>query len=416
MNEGFTLMKKWIFWTVLVLLLYGFIEIGSLIGIIFLKKFRNYDYAPINLKKLDRPFRKSIQNVIDGNTHYYQYHSKLGWTIKSDGVSPDRLYRANSKGIRSSREFTITPPPEKVRIASFGDSFTHGDDVSNEDTWQENLNRNHPELEVINFGVSGYGLDQTYLRYLSEGITYHPDIVLICFLSENIARSTNVFRPFYTPSPGLPFTKPRFRLENNNLVLVENPFQDVSQYQDLLNDPKRMLGYLGKLDTGLRLRYKTGTFDFLPSVRLFKIGYLHFIKEFDDTRPVFKKGVYNRKTEEYKITVRLFDEFVHQVSQNGSLPIIVIFPLKAILHQYRREGIKEYAPLLEHFNEKGYLYIDMIEGFEFLGKDIQIKDFYFGHFSPIGNNVVAEYIAYYLQKNNIFHRESIHKATSQLPL
>ena len=154
MNEGFTLMKKWIFWTVLVLLLYGFIEIGSLIGIIFLKKFRNYDYAPINLKKLDRPFRKSIQNVIDGNTHYYQYHSKLGWTIKSDGVSPDRLYRANSKGIRSSREFTITPPPEKVRIASFVDSFTHGDDVSNEDTWQENLNRNHPELEVINFGVS----------------------------------------------------------------------------------------------------------------------------------------------------------------------------------------------------------------------------------------------------------------------
>ena len=44
-------------------------------------------------------------------------------------------------------------------------------------------------MEVINFGVGGFGLDQAYLRYLEDGIQYKSHIVMIGFMSENIYRN-----------------------------------------------------------------------------------------------------------------------------------------------------------------------------------------------------------------------------------
>jgi hypothetical protein len=80
-------------------------------------------------------------------------------------MSKDGLYVSNSAGIRSNREYNLIAPPGVTRIVAFGDSFTHGDEVPNQETWEYLLEQSRDEVEVMNFGVQGYGADQAYLRY-----------------------------------------------------------------------------------------------------------------------------------------------------------------------------------------------------------------------------------------------------------
>jgi hypothetical protein len=190
----------------------------------------------------------------------------LGWTIKQNGVSESGMFRANSQCIRANREYKPIPPSAVTRISSFGDSFTHGDEVGNEDTWQEQLSRLSSGLEVLNFGVNAYGLDQAFLRYSKYGVRFNSDIVLIGFLSENILRNLNVYRPFYLPNQSA-VTKPYFALEGNGLRFHKNPFQQLSDYAGLREHPEEVLPKLGVDDYFFHARYKSNVFDFLPSFR-----------------------------------------------------------------------------------------------------------------------------------------------------
>jgi hypothetical protein len=55
---------------------------------------------------------------------------------------------------------------EKKNIyAFFGDSFTENRRILSELTFTEILGRLIPHVAVVNYGVGGYGLDQSYLRY-----------------------------------------------------------------------------------------------------------------------------------------------------------------------------------------------------------------------------------------------------------
>ncbi len=47
------------------------------------------------------------------------------------------------------------------------------------------LNELDTRLEVPNFGVGAYGLDQSFLRYQQDAVDFSPHIVVIGFMSEN---------------------------------------------------------------------------------------------------------------------------------------------------------------------------------------------------------------------------------------
>jgi len=112
-------------------------------------------------------------------------------------------------------------------------------------------------------------------------------------------------------------------------------------------------------------------------------------------------GQYNAQSEAFAVTTKIFDEFVADVLKNQAVPIIVLFPPKEDLMAYRADKTKRYAPLLTHFDQKGYTYLDVIDAFETLGKDISTEDLYVGHISPIGNKIIAQYILHYLHENNM---------------
>ena len=412
-------MRKGVFWLILVFLLCVVLEACSWFALFLLEKTHAVAFSPAPASTFSDKQKASIYAFITGRTKYVAYSSALGWTIKKNGrVS---IYQANSQGIRASRDYSLIPPEGIVRISTFGDSYTHCDDVKNEDTWQAQMEMANDGVEVLNFGVPAYGLDQALLRYWKEGVQYNSHIVLIGFMSENINRTVNVFRPFYIPSPFWPFSKPRFIVKDNKLLLLRNPMYEPAKYYGLLENPDVVLPALGANDFHFNFptRYKQGPFDFLPSIRLAKMAGHECMQFRRKNSAIIRDGYYNRESEAYKVTTKLFDEFIELVAGNESLPVIILFPSQYDVAQYRKNKKKVYAPLLEYFENRGYRYLDVIPVLDAYGTDLETEDLISTlflqdlslhrsfHYSPLGNKIIAKYILDYLQKVGLTNAGSI---------
>ncbi|KKS98480.1 MAG: hypothetical protein UV73_C0001G0001 [Candidatus Gottesmanbacteria bacterium GW2011_GWA2_43_14] len=140
----------------------------------------------------------------------------LGWIPQRNTriINNNKIYTFNSIGIRSGNEFN-TVNREKTRLVALGDSFVYGECVGDDETFSTLMEQNSRNLEVMNFGVHGYGLDQIYLR-LKNALTYSPDIVILGLYNEEVERVRLSFREF--PKPHLRLNKGR--LEPDNIPLV----------------------------------------------------------------------------------------------------------------------------------------------------------------------------------------------------
>jgi len=157
--------------------------------------------------------------------------------------------RINSDGQRD-REHAKTKPPDTVRIAVLGDSFAEAMHVPMEQTFWSLLERKLEEchaypgkhVEVMNFGVSGYGTAQELMTLRQKVWDYSPDLVLLTFTTYN---------DVYDNSRALSKTQdvPYFTYRNGELV-YDASFRDSSAYQ--WHDSK--LSKLGRwFDDHLRL-------------------------------------------------------------------------------------------------------------------------------------------------------------------
>lgn len=385
-------MKKILFGFILVLLLYAFFESAAATALFCLARFGNMRYAPAD--KLSAEQAATIRSFIDTSVSYFEFDAEAGWTIQKNGRYQD-IYRANSAGIRADREYDFDIPDGTVRIATFGDSFTHCDDVGNDETWQFFMESERPDFEVLNFGVGAYGLDQAYVRYKNKGRRYDTDFVLIGFMPENIYRMVNTFRAFYQADTGLPLSKPRFVLEDDGIVLMPNPLPTLAHYQELLDNPEDKFPEMGAHDYFYHQRYVSGPFDWSPAVRMIKMMIERFRVRFSDKEPILK-GVFNERSEAFAVTTKVFDLF-YRACQEHAIPVIVVFPHRGNMDQAHRYNIREYAPLLDYFESKGYRYIDLMDAFAVELRRGNIADLFAGlHYSARGNRLAASYIFKYL--------------------
>ena len=100
--------------------------------------------------------------------------------------------RINSDGLRD-REHAKAKPADTVRIAVLGDSFSEAMHVPMEQTFWSLLERKLQEcnafpgknVEVINFGVSGYGTAQELMTLRQKVWDYSPDLVVLAFTTYN---------------------------------------------------------------------------------------------------------------------------------------------------------------------------------------------------------------------------------------
>ena len=355
----------------------------SSIGLKILSKFYKIHYNPIEISFNNfESFKKTAEN-----STYVVFDKNLGWDIIKNGSAMDSFYVSNDQGIR--RKNNIGVRKKKIRISSYGDSFVHCDDVSNENTWQSFIEQREKKFEVLNLGVGGYGTDQAFLKYKLTQKNLDADMVLIGYMTENSNRNVNTYRPFYIKNTqDINFSKPRFIYEKNQLRLIPNYFSSLNQMEVLAKKPKEHFNLLGADDYFFNNSYKSSLFDFLPSIRFINISMDKICNSL-----VLEKQ-YSDNSEMFIVTKNIIEQFYREVVLNNSLPLIVVFPNKWDVLELMRGNKLRYLGLLNFFEKNNLQYIDLISIFNNieLTREIIYNDLFIPHYSPFVNSLVANEI------------------------
>jgi lysophospholipase L1-like esterase len=111
-----------------------------------------------------------------------------GWYRKEG----EAYVRINSDGLRDS-EHAVAKPESAFRIAIIGDSYCEAFQVPTEEAFWSVLGAKlndcaalkSKRVEIINFGVSGYGTAQELLTVREKVWKYEPDLVLLAVTTNN---------------------------------------------------------------------------------------------------------------------------------------------------------------------------------------------------------------------------------------
>jgi hypothetical protein len=153
---------------------------------------------------------------------FFRYHPVLG----HDGLPGVRgTFRRkpvthNSRGGRG-REVDFAKPPGVARVVVLGDSQAWGYGVGDDETIAAQLetllaaDARGRRTEVVNLGVSGYGTDQAFLKFLIDGLRYAPDeAVFVVFKNDLVENATTRYWGI---------EKPRLFLRGGELCLGNVP-------------------------------------------------------------------------------------------------------------------------------------------------------------------------------------------------
>jgi hypothetical protein len=155
---------------------------------------------------------------LDLSRGYSLRPGKEGWYRKEGGS----FVRINSDGLRD-REHLQAKPADTIRIAIVGDSYAEALQVSQDQAFWSILQNElkgcaafaGKKIEVINFGVSGYGTAQELITLREQVWKYAPDIVLLAFTTNNdITDNSRALKK----ADEIPY----FVIENGQLVLDDS--------------------------------------------------------------------------------------------------------------------------------------------------------------------------------------------------
>lgn len=334
--------------------------------------------------------------------NFDQFDATLGWSIRPNSyvVEEGTPYESNDIGVRATRSYTPTPPPGITRIAVFGPSFAHADDVALPDSWPYLLENSRPDLEVMNWGVGGYGTDQAFLRYTTQGALYKPHIVIIVYEEDNLRRNVNRYRPFVHPETRLPLTKPVFILDGEDLTLLENPFRSLAALRSVaLEHPSQFLDRVCPHDFFcVRERYEPLPLDGLFSYRMLRT--LAFEIRHQGTLPYLTSWQDSYEDPlQVEVTLRLLTLFAQTVRQNGAIPLVVVCAYRPTFETYAAGNPPMYQELIDRLRQRDIPVLDLTP--EFVAANQGSTDFtgYFapgGHYNEAGNRVVSRAVLNYL--------------------
>ncbi len=116
----------------------------------------------------------------------------FGWTLKPASEthlrweSYDYVMQANAHGFPGP-DHPQNAEPGVFRVLTTGDAFTSGEGVDPDQAWPQLLelrlldSRNGQPVEVLNFGITGYGPDQMVRVIEAYAPIYQPDLILVEF-------------------------------------------------------------------------------------------------------------------------------------------------------------------------------------------------------------------------------------------
>lgn len=346
-----------------------------------------------------------------GFFHYHPVYGYAGLPNVSKEIYGE-IVTHNSKGMRGP-EVEYQAAPNVKRLAFLGDSQTWGWGVSDHATIpffaDQILNKKSEDLayEALNFGASGYGVDQSYLRFISEGVRYKPDYVVLTYFADNDVWETGstiawgVEKPYFYekedgnfcvsnvpprrasgwPSDNLEnkfdFDRLRFRLAGTEFNLANT----------------QTISYLKNRSINTSLFGGWGADDSEPLKAIEK--YIGCVQS--EPAPVLADW-----EDKIKLAVKMINRLKTTVEENGGEFIVVAKPLE---NDYREGTVESnYQTVLSRLDKLGITVIDMYPIFKQAGLPAEAVFLDFGHLTPFGNWLVAENVANYVQRQKHVHR------------
>jgi hypothetical protein len=139
------------------------------------------------------------------------FDAEIGWTVcdgfRGGSVDDSKgFYQYDDDGARH----VINYPGRTCRIHTYGNSFTHCDQVSNGETWQEVLAA-HLLEPVRNYGVGGHSVYQAYRRMLKVEAEHPAEHIILNVWDDDHFRNLDAWRSIRMGRQGR-FTLPYLRV------------------------------------------------------------------------------------------------------------------------------------------------------------------------------------------------------------
>ncbi len=245
---------------------------------------------------------------------FFLYDAELGWTVGPGRRSPDGLYMSSAEGIRSAVQgvrFRDEKPAR--RVALIGDSNAMSLEVSFEESWGYHLGRAlGSDVQLLNFGVDGYGIDQVYLRYERDVRPFKPSVVVIGFIQHDLLRSMAVY-PFVSFGwPGY-LVKPRFDVIDERLAIVNRPLPSPAEIA-LMASPQALpfIDYdAGFVDQDWSFRFDGGPL---------------LLRLLTSISPRWIRGEPRGNADTETLNSRLLNELINAIKRDGAVPVLVYLP------------------------------------------------------------------------------------------
>lgn len=316
-------------------------------------------------------------------------HPVLGWEYGTGAVSATE--HLNAQGLRATREYEPAPPARVKRIAVFGDSYVYCNEVADAESWPGQIEAGW-NVEVLNYGVGGYGADQAFLRFREEGARLHPEVVVIGFTSMMATRVVSRYRRFQDPGDG-PWFKPRFMLEGDALRLLPAPVASRADAERVLADPAGVAQF-GRDDFWYNppvLEHQL--YPWSATYRLLTGLWGGIWRRYFHADRIHRGRTLNPQSESFKIIVRILRDFATAVRAMGAQPVALMLPARGDVRLYNRFGFTSYETLRPVMAGLNLLTIDPLQALTSSATPMAELFARGGHYSAKGNAVVATTVA-----------------------
>ena len=341
-----------------------------------LNKLSNDDEVVTNLKRMDP--------VLGWQYHGPDVHSECNCQGTSVTYSFDR------NGARTYRGFGDKP----VEIVLVGDSYTHGSEVTDDDTFSAQLS-SILGVSIANLGVGGFGPVQAFLN-LKRKLPDYPEagIVMLGIMYENIFRMVNSYRPVLAHKSSPYRIKPYIAKGD-----IQQPAPNVFSSVDSL---KRQANYAFDHDFWAKPRH-----EFPFSVAFIRSMGSRYCLHKRLPRKLRKIGMPEYflayRSEAFCMElIRLLGQYAAFAHQNHVRPVVIFIPRD-------RHDTKSVAAFIETNREQfdpdllicdiGNAHMDW-ERYNLVDSSKK-GNINLCHPSPYGHRMMAEYIAGFLNERNV---------------
>jgi len=294
----------------------------------------------------------------------------------------------NSKGLRD-REFVYAKSSDTYRIGIFGDSFTFGEGVQDNETYAKELEKLLQEaprsfvggrkIEVLNMGLGKSGTSHQLAFYRKEGHKYDLDLIIIGFSPSS---------DFYDNWGGV------FFLQDGELVHHATPYSHIRKIQMIL--------------------YAIPFYKWLATHSHLASFLRGWASVYDDGKRNARAGLQNKHALEtsmmagseseidqgpflnmYRLTEKLMDEFREDVETRGKLFLVVFVPNRddKTIEAYTSGLVPPHVTmtnaLKQHLRTAGVPLIDLRQTIGVLPNKNVLYFPHEGHMNAAGHELIA---------------------------